>query len=626
MPGILSIASSALLANYAQLQTTGHNIANANTPGYSRQEVLLGTGGSAYTGGGFLGRGVVVSEVIRRSDQFLTTEVAISTSVQAADAARSRELNRLQSLFSDSETGIGAAYDNWQLALSDLANQPGDLSARSAVLARADILASQVRSLDQQIDSMQNTVNERIRQTTQSVNGLFGQLAKLNQQISAGNLSGQVPNDLLDQRDLLIERINSSIRVTTYINQDNTANVFTVAGQALVVGKIAEKLKTQNDPTDPSQQQVVLESQGIPTVLDALGLGGGELAGLMRVRDDDMVAARASLGQLAAGIAAGFNQQQARGLDLNGQPGAALFSTGRPAVIASSENTGSGAVSLAVVDATRFSASDYSLTFSGSQYTLTRSSDGTSQTLASLPTTVDGFSIALSGTPAAGDVFTLKVASQMAGDFKRTLVTPGGLAAAYGVTAQAVGSNRGDGQVQKFSITAPDTNQNAPVTLSFTSPTTFSVSGTGTGNPTGVAFVAGQTISYNGWSMQLGGVPNAGDSFTVSPTTALGSDNRNARAMLDVGQSRLVNGQAVTDAYASLIADVGTRAQLADSSRTQSKRLLDNATSARAAESGVNLDEEAAHLLQYQQAYQASAKLMATAQTLFEALLAATSR
>ena len=279
MPGIISIASSALLANYAQLQTTGHNIANANTPGYSRQEVLLSTGGSSYTGGGYLGRGVVVSDVIRRSDQFLTSEVAISTSVQAADAARSRELNRLQSLFSNSETGIGAAYDNWQAALGDLANQPGDPSTRSAVLARADTLALQIRSTNEQISSMQSTMNERIRLTTQSVNGLFGQLGRLNQQISAGNLSGRIPNDLLDQRDMLVEKINSSMRVTTYINQDNTANVFTVAGQALVVGRVAEQLKTQTNPADPSQLQVVLESQGVPTVLDSLGLAGGELAG-----------------------------------------------------------------------------------------------------------------------------------------------------------------------------------------------------------------------------------------------------------------------------------------------------------------------------------------------------------
>ena len=339
-----------------------------------------------------------------------------------------------------------------------------------------------------------------------------------------------------------------------------------------------------------------------------------------------MVAAKSALGQLAAGIAAGFNSQQALGVDLNGQPGAAMFGNGQPVVIASSANTSNATVGVSVSDASALMPSDYSLMFNGSQYTLTRTGDGTSRTLAALPATVDGFSISLSGTPAAGDVFTLKVASEMASDFKRTLVSPGGLAAAFGVTAQAGGSNAGDGRVQNFSVIASNANQNAPVSLTFTSPTTFSVTGTGTGNPTGVAFVPGQAISYNGWTLQLSGVPRTGDSFTVAPTTAVGSDNRNARALLEVGQSRLVNGQAVTDAYASLIADVGTRAQLAESSTAQSKRLLDNATSARVAESGVNLDEEAAHLLQYQQAYQASAKLMATAQTLFEALLAATAR
>ncbi len=626
MPGIISIASSALLANYAQLQTTGHNIANANTPGYSRQEVVFGTAGSAYTGGGYLGRGVAIADVLRRSDQFLSSELALSGSVQAADVARSRELNRLQSLFSDSETGIGAAYDDWQLALSDLANQPGDGSSRAAVLVRADTLASRIRGIDQQVDAMQGSLNERIRQTTQAVNGLFGQLARVNQQISGSSGTGQVPNDLLDQRDQLVEKINSSLRVTTFINQDNTANVFTIAGQGLVIGRNAERLTTRNNPADPSQQQVTLVAQGTTTLLDSLGLGGGELAGLLRVRDDDLVAARAALGQMAAGIAAGFNQQQARGLDLNGQPGAALFSTGQALAISSAQNTGNAQIAIALTDASRLAASDYSLSFNGSQYTLTRASDGTTQTLGALPANVDGFSIALSGTPALGDVFTLKVASQLASDFRRVLAAPNGLAAAFGVTAQPSGSNSGDGRISQFAVTASNVNQNAPVTLTFTSPTTFNVSGTGTGNPIGVTYVAGQTVSYNGWALQLSGAPQSGDTFSVSPTSALASDNRNARALLDIGQSRLINGQSVTDAYASLIADVGTRAQSADSARTQSKRLLDNASAARAAESGVNLDEEAAHLLQYQQAYQASAKLMATAQTMFEALLAATSR
>ncbi len=626
MPGIISIASNALLANYAQLQTTGHNIANANTPGYSRQEVSLATAGSAYTGGGYLGRGVVVSDVLRRSDQFLSSELALSTSVQAADAARSRELNRLQSLFADSPTGVGAAYDDWQLALSDLANQPGDGSARAAVMVRADTLALRLRSVDQQVVAMQTTLNERIRQSTQSVNSLFGQLARVNQQISSSNGSGQTPNDLLDQRDQLVEKINSSLRVTTFINQDNTANVFTVAGQGLVIGRNAERLGTQNNPADPSQQQVVLQAQGTTTVLDSLGLGGGELAGLLRVRDNDLTAARAALGQMAAGIAAGFNQQQARGVDLNGQAGAALFSLGQPVAMSSAKNTGNAQLSLAVSDASQLSASDYSLSFDGSQYTLTRNSDGTARTLGSLPATIDGFAISQTGTPATGDVFTLKVASQMAGDFRRTLTSPNGLAAAFSVAAQAGGTNAGDGRVQKFEVLGTNANQNAAVTLTFTSPTTFNVTGAGTGNPTAVSYVAGQNISYNGWSMQLSGVPQSGDRFSVSPTSALGSDNRNVRAMLELGQSRLVNGQSVTDAYASLIADVGTRAQSADAAKTQSKRLLDNASAARAADSGVNLDEEAAHLLQYQQAYQASAKLMATAQTMFEALLAATTR
>lgn len=624
--GISGVASSALQAAYAQLQTTGHNIANVNTPGYTRQHVALQTAGGNYTGAGFIGRGVVVADVQRRSDQFLTDEVAISTAMNAADKARASELDRIQTLFADSELGIGAAYDDWQSSLADFVNEPANSSVRQAVLSRADTLVQRIHTLDSQLSSIHSTQNERLIESARNVSSQLDQLARLNQQIGRLAGSSSRPNDLYDQRDYLVQKINESMRVTSYVNMDGTATVLTTAGNVLIAGPEVAKVAVRGDPENPNRLQVVVRTQGNTIAMDAVTLGGGQLAGLLRARDEDLAAVRNSLGQLAAGLATAYNEQQSLGVDQNGNPGAALFSLGTPKYFGADTNSGTATLSLAIADGQQLQASDYSLLFDGTQYRLTRLSDGQQQTFASTPATVDGFSVAISGTPAAGDQFSLSVASEVVQGFRRVLNSGSGLAGAAGVTAQAGGTNAGDGRVQSFVINSNNANQNAPVSISFTSSTTFDVTGTGTGNPTGLTYAPGQTLSYNGWSLQLSGAPRAGDQFSVSPTTSTATDNRNVRAMLDLGNRGIVAGRTVNGAYASLVAEVGIRAQSADLTRTQSRALLENANAARAEAMGVNLDEEAAALLQYQQAYQAAAKLLATTQSLFESLLAATGR
>lgn len=627
MSGLLGVGQSALLAAYAQLQTTGHNIANANTPGYSRQDVVLATAGGQYTGGGFLGFGVDVVTVQRRYDQFVAAEVSASIAAASADSARAEQLGRVDNLLADTDNGIGVAIDDFAAALADLANRPFDASARQAVLARADALASRVQAVDGRLSQFGQDADERIGQAVTTVNDLLARVARLNERIAASAGTGQPPNDLLDERDQVLREINGYLKTTAYTQPDGTVSVFAAGGEGLVVGGRASTLVAEPDPLDPTRQRVVMVSGATHLPMNADTLGGGSIAGLMQFRDQDLQAIRARLGQLAAGIASAYNQQQALGVDSGGAAGEPMFALGAPGVVAASTNAGSAMLSASVVDGTQVAASDYSIRYDGTQYVVTRSADGVQRNYASLPQSVDGLSITLSGgTPAAGDTFTLHSATSLAAGFARTLSSGARLATGYAVSVERAAGNAGDVSASAFSVVAADADLAQPVTLTFTSAGTFDVSGIGTGSPSGVAYTPGGPIAFNGWSLTLRGTPQPGDQIRIVPTVDPAADNRNARAMVALGDQPLAGGATFNDAFAAMLADAGTRTQSAKAAQAVSTRLQLDAQAAQAQQSGVNLDEEAARLMQYQQMYQAAAKVIQAAQSMFDSLLAATGR
>lgn len=420
----------------------------------------------------------------------------------------------------------------------------------------------------------------------------------------------------------MVSDISNKLQVTTLDNHDGTVSLFTPTGHGLVVGGAVSRLALANDSLDPSKLQVVLISNGERIDLPREGLGNGEFGGLLRFRDEDLAAVRANLGQIAAGVAWAYNRQQSLGIDSTGAAGAAIFQMGTPIVTQATDNTGDASFAVSVVDGALLEASDYSIGFDGATYTMTRLSDGTTTTSATWPVTIDGLQIGQSGgTAQAGDRFLLRAGSVYAAQFETTGISPMRLATGLAATASTGAANAGDVTPASFSVVASDPNVAAPVTITFDGAGTFSVSGTGTGNPTGLAYTPGMTIQYNGWSMKLTGSPAAGDTLSVTPTTDPAVDNRNARAMLALGDSGIVGGASVSNAYSNMLGDMGLRTQTAQGSAEMSLQRLADAKASVAEVSGVNLDEEAARLLQFQQAYQAAAKLMATAQTIFETLL-----
>jgi flagellar hook-associated protein 1 FlgK len=655
---LMSLGLRALTANYAALQATGHNIANANTEGYSRQSVELATSGGQYTGAGFFGKGVDVQSVTRAHSDFLTREAASATAAASADEARASQLQMLEQIFGLGDEGIGAAAGAMFNAFVDVANRPADASARQVVLARAEELAAQMASAGTQIDALQAGVTLDLKAAVEAVNGLAAHVAALNTQIAASRGQGHTPNDLLDQRELAIEQISKYLQVTTLPADDGSLSVFIGGGQRLVLGGEASRLVAMPDPFDPWRVQMGIASQTSGAqALAASSFMGGEIAGLLRFQNDDLVDARNLLGQMAAAIAGAVNAQQALGLDLAGGAGAPIFATGGPRVAPSSNNAmaagvpvasyvnGAGdrvpSVGVTIVETDRLLASDYELyadpALPAGNWRLTRLADGVSQTVAS-GDVVDGFRIdVVNPNPVAGDRFLLQPVGNAARDMKTMLDDPRGLAAASPVVGTVATTNTGTAAVASLAAVSPTINPDLTATITFGAGGSYNwtlVDTTGALPTTSGAatWTAGQPITLNGFALELSGVPASGDSFTVARTAFPAIENGNAKALQKLGIAGIVgertaaNGtvlpaQSITDAYAMALADIGVRVQSAQRSAAQSGAIAADAKAAKAARVGVNLDEEAARLLQFQQSYQAAAKVLQIAGQIFDTLL-----
>ena len=638
---LMSLGTRAMFASYAQLQTTSQNIANANVEGYSRQQVELKTAMGQYTGAGFFGKGVDVATVSRSYDQFLTKEAASTVSASSFDQTRLDQLNQLESVFTTGTDGVGYSANQFLNAMSDVANNPADNSARQVVLTRAQDLASRFAAAGEQLDTIQSGVTQDLKNSVITVNGLTQQIAKVNEQIAAVQGFGHAPNDLLDQRDQLISKLSQYVQVTTIPADDGTLGVFIAGGQRLVLGNQAMQLAVVPDSYDPSRAGIGLVDASGTRSLPSDVLNGGSIGALISFQDKDLQRARDLLGQMATAIASRVNEQQALGLDLS-QPsgaGAPIFSVGAPQALPASTNgkdgTGNyvGSVSLTVTDASQLQASDYELRVGASGgYELTRLSDGLVRTIAD-GDVVDGMRIDI-GVPApwAADRFLLQPVARAVNGMQVVLDDPRGIAAASPVTATLGVANTGTASIASLRAVSASIDPSLTADVSFTSDTgayswTLSDGSSGTGT-----WVAGQPISLNGFELQLNGVPKNGDTVSVGKTPYPASNNGNALAMVAIRDQTLVGrtlqstgaitgGTTITDAYADAIADIGVRVQSAKSSASISAATAAQAEQARSAKSGVNLDEEAARLIQYQQGYQAAAKVLQIAQQVFDKLL-----
>lgn len=628
---IFSAALSGMNAAQYGLATTQHNIANASTPGYTRQQVVTNSRAAQATGSGFIGQGVDVAGVVRTYDEFLTAQVRQEQSQASYLSTYLSSMKQIDSLVSSA--GVSTSMQGFFNAMNGLANTPESIPARHTVLSAAQTVVNDFQSINQNLTAISNGLTGQIAASVQTVNTHATQIAALNVNIrnalAAGQ--GQQPNDLMDQRDQLVNLLNKEIRVSVQQQNDGSMSVFAGSGQALVVGDQAMALQVVQSPSDPGKVDVAYLINGKTTTMQQRSLQGGNLGAYLAFRDQNLEPARNALGRVALGLASSINQQNQLGQDLYGAPGDNIFHAAAPRVDKGANNTGTAVVKATIFNAPALTASDYQLRFDGANYSMLRLSDNAVTNLGTALTpapSVDGFTVNLiSGAMAAGDTFLIRPTADAARNIALTLSDPARLAAAAPIRTSAALTNIGTGKISAGSVNSPppvNADIQSPVIITFaTPPTAYTVTGAVPAIAGNVPYISGQNISYNGWTAQITGTPVAGDMFKVEPNTSATGDNRNALLMSGLqNQNLLANGTAsFQGAYSQLVGSIGAKtSELIVTSQAQDT-MASQTFSLQQSVSGVNLDEEAANLLRYQKAYQAAAKAMQIANSMFDSLL-----
>ncbi len=626
MSNLLATGSSALIAFQRALSTVGHNVANINTPGYSRQRVEFEARDATYFGYGYQGNGVQIVDVRRMADSLATSRLLDSGGELARLQQLSTLSSRLDQLFSEKATGISAPWSSFFDSVNALSSNAAGSADRESVLAQANALVTRFRQIDQHLDGLDTEVNAGLTAATGEVNRLAKEIAQLNGQIGG---SSSPSGDLLDRRDQLISELVAFTGGNAATQDGGLVNVFSAGGQPLVVGATASTLVTVPDPYRPERLQVALETNGQRVTLDKRALGG-QIGGLVEFRTTVLDPAMAELGRIATSLAQTFNEGHRAGMDQYGQMGADFFTLPAPRLSSNANNTGNASLTTSVGNVAGLNAQNVLLRFDGAAWVATHPDTGASIPMtgtgtAADPLVVNGIEVVLaSGTPAANDRFLLQPTAGAAGNLGVAITDPGRIAAATPVKATTDLANTGSGKLSGLKVTdADNAGLLAPTDIEFIDATQYTINGTGP-----FAYTPGQTIAYNGWSVVLDGAPAAGDTFSVGPTGANSSDNGNAKLLSNLDDARVLNGGTLTlnGTIGGLTTQVGSAARQADYSAQAQQVIHDQAQAARDAVSGVNLDEEAADLMRLQQAYQAASQIIATADTLFQSLLAATRR
>jgi flagellar hook-associated protein 1 len=629
VPDLLRTSLTGMLAFQRALELTGHNIANANTPGYTRQVAEFATRGGQDVGVGYIGSGVQVTTIKRVYDQMLTDQLRTATTGQARFATLSTLAGRLDSLLADPTTGLNAGLQSFFQSVQDVANDPGSISARQALLGEAEGVAQRFRTLDQQLSQIDGEVSQRVSQSVENINRLADSIAQINDKIAlSGGLTARQPNDLLDQRDALVRDLSEEVSVSTILQDDGTLNVFIGSGQSLVVGTEVTELGVQGTRFDPTRLEVVYEGPHGATPIGA-NMTGGTLGGLMDFRTRMLDPTRQSLGRSAAALAEAFNAQHAAGMDLRGAVGQPFFGIDGPSVLTSALNTGSGTAAADISDLGALTGDDYVLSYDGAAYSLSRSSTGqvvpmTGTGTVADPFVAEGLSITVGGAPAAGDDLLIRPSVDASASLAVLVADPQSIALAGPTRTLASNQNLGDASISAPSIVdVNDPNLLTAAVIDFTGPATYTVDGSGP-----FAYVDGDPIVVNGSEFTISGAPRAGDRFTLEPNFGASGDNRNGLRLGELQSQNILDGGTVSimSSYGELVAGVGSTAHQVQSNLEAQDVVLQNAEDAYLATSAVNLDEEAANMIRYQQAYQAAAQVVGVVHTLFETLLNATGR
>jgi len=672
MAGLLSIGVSGLAASQAHLSTVGHNITDADTPGFSRQQVTQQTGPGQYIGpAGFIGSGTTLNDVRRMYSGFIDTQLQSATALNGDTQSYLDSINQINSLLADSGTGVNTVLKGFFDAMQNVASKPTDEASRKLLISSAESLSNRFNSVHTQMRDQNSYVNNQLGTMAAKVNDLANTVAQLNQAIKTASHNGIQPNDLLDSRDQAVREMSGLVGVKV-VDQDGQFALFLGSGQPLVIGNTANSLVAEPSKNDPSRLALIFTTPTSKIDVSTV-LSGGSIGGLLRYRDEVLDPAMNELGRLSIVVADQVNQQLAQGLDLNGEFGATLFGdinaadlVGQRSIAQGRNSAGSGNFEVRITDSSQLSLYDYEVKFTSATEFTVRRSDGTDMGAFDLatdpePQLADGFSVSfVGGAPADGDSFTLIPTRHAAGDIDTILTEPKRLGFAAPLNATSGSGNYGTGSVTqpelntRLDIYASPADQKAlqdaikdamPVKLVFgevdaagvQSYKLYDVTGAEIAGAGG-SIIPGQSkelpfnLTVNGeaveFSTTISGSPANGDTFTIAFNRDGQADNRNALALQGLQDKETVGvsggkGASFTTAYGSLVQQVGGKTAQAIADNGATGAILTQATATRESLSGVNLDEEAANLIKFQQYYTASSQIIKAAQETFNTLLSA---
>jgi flagellar hook-associated protein 1 FlgK len=624
-----SIGTSALLAFQRAMATASNNVANASTPGYTRQRVEFSTRIGQGQGFGFLGAGVQISGVNRMLNSFLVSRMDASASELGRLQVLSGLATRVDRLVSEAGTSLPRPISDFFDSTQGVATEPTSSAARQSMLDGGENAAARFRTQANQLNQLDLETGQRIGNTVTEVNSLTAQIARLNREIvRARGEFNQPPNDLLDARDQAVRELSAKIGVITFEQDDGAMNVQTSSGASLVLGNNAQTISVTRDPFRLDRQQLTITSPLGVTSLPTAGLGG-ELAGLYNFRSQVIDPALASLGRTAVGLTETFNAQQRAGVDFNGNLGTDFFRPIAPSVLPSINNGGTANFSAGISDVGAMTGRDIVLRWDGANWQARLASTGASLPMTGTgtvadPFIVEGVRLEVSGAPAVGDDIMVRTGSDAARQMAMAMTDPNRIAAALPVRASAALGNQGTGILGPLSIAdSANPNLQDPVTIEFTAAGVYSINGAGA-----FAYTPGDKISVNGWEVTLDGTPAAGDQFNFSAMGARSGDNGNARLLTEVEGLGIFSGgnQNLTAALSEMTSQFGGIARQAEYTLGAQQSIDTQLQTERDAVSGVNLDEEAANLLKFQQSYQAAAQIISIANAAFDSLLAAVRR
>ena len=629
MANVLSTGLSSLRSLQRALDTTSHNIANVSTEGYTRQRVEFQARRPEMLGGGWVGTGVQTSTVRRVYDQFLAQQTRSSGTNLARLDAFASQAARIDNLLGDSANGLSSSLQSFTDAINEVSATPSSIPARQALIAEGRALAERLKTYDTRMRDMSAEVNGRLSVEAQEITTLAQGIAKLNGDINvAVQQSGQPPNDLLDKRDALINELSGKVAVSVVAEGDASLNVFIGNGQPLVLGNQASQVTTTVDPLDPERTLLSMRT-GAGTVDLSRVISGGTLGGLLDWRSQMLEPARNELGRIGVAIAGQVNAQHLAGMDLTGAMGGNFFNIGAATATPATANAGTAAVTVTRTNLGALTPNDLVLSRTATGYTLRRQDTGAAVAFTGAgtvadPIVADGLSIVVGAGIATGDQHTIRPTRNALKGMSVAVTDASRVAAAAPIRASAVSTNSGTGMVTTGEVLDP-TNAAllSTVNIDFTSATTYTVNGAGS-----FTYTPGSDIDVNGWRVQISGAPAAGDRFTVTNNAGATGDNRNALALADSLRTPVLNG-GTTSAFAAiekLTTDVAMSTQTAQVNRDAETAIHDADVAAQDAVSGVNLDEEAANLLRYQQAYAAAAQIISVANDMFNTLLNAVRR